>query len=181
MAIEIEKKYRLTNELKEQLLVKLPQVGAIHVGHENEENMLYRNQHLDNSNSVLRVRKVSGRTILTYKERLPTSAAIKQQIEEETEVTDAAALDAILRALGSEPSLVYEKRRDTWRLGPTEVVIDELPFGLFMEIEGTEEEIWTAESSLGCTDAEAEHETYPQLAKKYGKRIGEMVESRFDR
>ena len=180
MAIEIEKKYRITQALKEQLLEKLSLIGATHVGPEVEENTLYRNQNLDSNNSVLRVRKVSGRTILTYKERVPTSAEIKHQREEETEVADAAALDAILKALGSEPSLVYEKRRDTWRVGQAEVVIDELPFGLFMEIEGTEEDIRAAESGLGCTDIESEHDTYPQLAEKYGKRIGEMVESRFD-
>ena len=58
-------------------------------------------------------------------------------------------MTAILDALGFTRLLVYEKRRHTWPLGPTEVVIDELPFGLFMEIEGEEDEITAAEQTLG--------------------------------
>ena len=53
------------------------------------------------------------------------------------------AMESILDALGFMPAMIYEKRRETWRLGATEVVIDELPFGLFMEIEGTERNIET--------------------------------------
>ena len=85
----------------------------------------------------------------------------------------------ILEALGFKPVLVYEKRRHTWSLGETEVVIDELPFGLFMEIEGSEPEIEAAERTLGIEGLPSEHETYPQLTDKHGQRLGEVVEARF--
>jgi adenylate cyclase class 2 len=85
----------------------------------------------------------------------------------------------ILDALGFKPVLVYEKRRQTWSLGPTEVVIDELPFGWFMEIESSEQEINDAEASLGIERLPAEHETYPQLTEQHGKRVGDVIEARF--
>jgi len=75
--------------------------------------------------------------------------------------------------------LVYEKRRRTWSLGRTEVVIDELPFGLFMEIEGEEREIDAAEQTLGIDGLPAEHDTYPQLTEKHGQRVGDVIEARF--
>ena len=59
-----------------------------------------------------------------------------------------AALEFILEALGYYPALVYEKRRETWRLGETEIVVDELPFGLFMEIEGAEKSIKELKTGL---------------------------------
>jgi predicted adenylyl cyclase CyaB len=68
--------------------------------------------------------------------------------EEETDVADPEAMEAILEALGFTPALVYEKRRQTWRLGKTEIVIDVLPFGLFMEIEGRVNEIKALSESL---------------------------------
>jgi len=40
-----------------------------------------------------------------------------------------------------QPALVYEKRRTRWKIGTAEIALDELAFGLFMEIEGSEKEI----------------------------------------
>ena len=90
-----------------------------------------------------------GNATLTYKRRIPGASAIKQQREEETDVADPEAMEAILEALGFTAALVYEKRRQTWRLGKTEIVIDVLPFGLFMEIEGRVNEIKAVERKLG--------------------------------
>ena len=117
MPIEIEKKYRLTRKQRESVLHRLPEIGAKLRGKDLEENTLYGGQSLDISRAVLRLRRVSNYAILTYKERFPTSSSIKHQREDETRVADAEAMDAILDALGFTPALVYEKRRETWRLG----------------------------------------------------------------
>ncbi len=106
-------------------------------------------------NCALRLRRVGARAILTFKQRLPTKSSIKHQREHETEVADAEAAHAILTALGFRPALVYEKRRTRFDLGRAEIVIDELPFGLFMEVEGTEKEIARVEALLGIEDLPA--------------------------
>ncbi len=179
MPIEIEKKYRLTKKQRAELLRGLPAIGAVFQGEEFEENTLYGGDVLDVGRCVLRLRRVGDSAILTYKERFPSSSSIKQQREVETGVSDADALDDILDALGLAPALVYEKRRATWKLGETEIVLDELPFGLFMEIEGTEADIREIERRLSIKGLRAEHATYPQLTQRHGKRRGAVIEARF--
>ena len=179
MGIEIEKKYRLKREEREPLAARLLEAGAVRESEEFEENIIYTGGNLDPQRSVLRIRRIDDRAFLTYKERFPSSSAIKHQREDETQVGDAKAMADILEGLGYKPSLVYEKRRETWRLKGAVVVIDELPFGLFAEIEGEEEAIEEAEKQLAMTNAEAELATYPQLTEQYGERRGATVEARF--
>jgi adenylate cyclase class 2 len=179
MGLEIEKKYRLTKEQRERVLARLRFVGAEFCGEEFEENTLYGGGLINLSNCVLRLRRVGAKAILTYKERFPSESSIKHQREDETGVEDAEALAAILDALGYKPALVYEKRRATWRMDEAEVVLDELPFGLFMEIEGEEQAILAAEKTLELDEVEAEMQTYPQLTQQHGKRNGELIEARF--
>ena len=180
MPVEIEKKYRLTKKQREILLQRLPEIGARSKGEEFEENTLYGGNALDIGRCILRLRRVGSKTILTYKERLPSHSSVKHQREDETKVEDGEAMDAILDSLGFTPALVYEKRRAKWRLGKAEIVIDELPFGLFMEIEGKESEIRDIERKLAVRGLKAEHATYPQLTVKHGKAYGNLIEARFE-
>jgi len=179
MAIEIEKKYRLTLDQRERLLRRLREVGATHEGEAFEENILYAGGNLHTRQCVLRLRRTGDAATLTYKERYPSASPIKHQREDETRVEGAAAMAAILDALGYRPALVYEKRRETWHVAGTEVSVDELPFGLFLEIEGDEASIGAAEELLDLADVEAEMATYPQLAHACGQRRGEIIEARF--
>ena len=179
MGIEVEKKFRLTPEQLRLLAEVLPRCGAIREGREFEENTLYRHPAIDTQTAVLRVRRVGERTILTFKQQIPTSTAAKYRREEETEVADYAALATILGVLGCVPGLVYEKWRETWRLRGAEIVIDELPFGWFMEIEGSEEVITEVEELIAIKGLEVESSTYPQLSWKHGNRLGDIVEARF--
>jgi predicted adenylyl cyclase CyaB len=129
----------------------------------------------------LRLRRVNGRALLTFKQRVPSESAIKHQREEETEVADGDVLAAILRSLEFRPGLVYEKRRTRWRLGKAEIAVDELPFGLFMVIEASEKEIARVENLLEAGSLPAVMETYPTLTAQLGKKRGGVVEARFSR
>jgi adenylate cyclase class 2 len=181
MPIEIEKKYRLTKKQREAVLRRLPKIGAKRKGEEFEVNTLYAGENLDMGRAVLRLRRIGKRGILTYKERFPTRSTIKHQREDETRVDDPEAMELILAALGFRAALVYEKRRETWTLQKTEIVIDELPFGLFMEIEGTEQSIRDLESKLAIKRLRSEPATYPQLTLKHGTDYGGVIESRFSK
>ena len=94
-------------------------------------------------------------------------------------MTDVEAMALILMHLGLSESLIYEKRRQTFHYAGTEIAIDELPFGFFMEIEGVEQDIEKAENELGIADLRAIEDTYPALTQKYGKRKGDVIEARF--
>jgi len=177
--IEVEKKFRLTKRQRDAVVRRLPEIGATFEGEEFEENILYSGGHIEPGVSILRMRRVGNNATLTYKKRIPGASSIKQRLEEETEIAGPEAMAAILEALGFSPAMVYEKRRQTWRLGQTEIVIDVLPFGLFMEIEGRVNQIKAVERKLGLKDLRAEEATYPQLTAKHGKSQNGMIESRF--
>ncbi|HEX8187232.1 MAG TPA: class IV adenylate cyclase [Pyrinomonadaceae bacterium] len=180
MAIEVEKKYRLEPGRVGPLREKLREVGAEGGGSaEFEENVIYTGPGLDPARRVLRLRRKGGRAVFTFKERDLSGSPVKRQREEETEVSDAAAMASILEALGYRPVLVYEKRRETWRVAGAEVVLDELPFGLFAEVEGEEARILEVEKLLGLDRAEAEHEPYPTLTLRHGVKKGDTFEARF--
>ena len=179
MPIEIEKKYRLSKKQREEVLHRLPEIGAKTRGQEFETNTLYSGPNLELGSCVLRLRRIGKRGILTFKQRFPSKSDIKHQREDETRLDDPDAMEAILEALGFEPVLVYEKRRETWTLGKTEIVIDELPFGLFMEIEGSEAEIRDVEKKLAIKRLRSELATYPQLTQKHGVDHNSVIEARF--
>ena len=181
MPVEIEKKYRLTKKQREAIGQRLRRLGASPGEVEFEENTLYRGGRLDLGGCALRLRRVNGRALLTFKQRFPSKSPIKHQPEEETEVTDADALAAILRSLEFRPSLVYEKRRVSWNIGKAEIALDELPFGLFMEIEGAEKEIARVEKLLEAEALPAVMETYPGLTAQLGIKRGGVIEARFAR
>lgn len=179
MSIEIEKKYRLGPADRGTVIAALNEEGAEFVGREFEENTIYSSDNLRSGRGVVRIRKTDGRSLLTFKRRVENEFDVKRQIEHETEISDAAATEAIIAELGLKPVIVYEKFRDTWRFRSVEIVIDELPFGNYMEIEGSITEIKEAEIMLGLESLETEHETYPRLTVQLGQKVGEVTEARF--
>ena len=179
MAIEIEKKYRVTEEQRDSIVARLHELGATQEGTEFETNTLYRNPNRELDNAVLRLRRSDKRATLTFKKRFASESSIKRQLEEETEVSDAEATEKILGHLGFVPSLIYEKRRQTWKYAEAEIDMDELPFGWFMEIEGPENSIDRIERDLSSDALQAEESTYPGLTRRYGKVNGDVIEARF--
>lgn len=179
MSIEIEKKFRLTTKQREEVLLRLSALGAKPKGEAFEVNTLYTGDALDVTRAVLRLRRIGKRGILTYKQSLPARIDLKVRREDETPIGDPDAMELILEALGLAPSLVYEKRRQTWRIAKTEIVIDELPFGLFMEIEGSEKDIHDLENKLAIRRLRVEVLSYPRLVLKHGAERNGVIESRF--
>ncbi len=181
MAIETEKKYRLGSKRLEEITQKLAELGAKFEKEVFEVNYQHRGGEMDERGATLRLRKIGDFTMLTYKEKMKGGDGSKWKIEHETMVSDVEETEAIIERLGYYLTAVYEKRRKYFRLGDVEVVLDELPFGLYMEIEGTEDEIVKAAKKLGLKDIEYEPRGYPRLTIKYGKMVGNVAEAKFER
>ena len=98
MAIEIEKKYRVTAAQVEALRARLALVGAEAHGTEFEVNTLYAGHGLDPRVCVLRLRRVGARALLTYKEREASAAPIKHQREDEPEVGKSGVAQELAEA-----------------------------------------------------------------------------------
>jgi adenylate cyclase class 2 len=107
---------------------------------------------------------------LTYKgPRAARQPKVREELE--TAVADAAELVGILQRLGFREVVYYEKRRETWRLGPCEIALDELPrLGSWIEIEGPDAAaIEYARTDLGLADTPVSAETYVELAATHGE------------
>ncbi|GJM41030.1 MAG: hypothetical protein DHS20C20_13120 [Ardenticatenaceae bacterium] len=120
-----------------------PRIFERNVVFDTPDSSLYKNL------SLLRLRQDTAVT-LTYKsspENLPQSEA-KVREELEVQVSDFDTLAEILRRLDFAPVQVYEKYRETFTWQNVEIVLDELPYGNFIELEGDEAGIRTAVSHL---------------------------------
>src|SRR5437588_73279 len=108
MPIEIEKKYRLTPPQRRAIEKRMRALGYKPKAVEFEENTIYRGGKLRFGKRALRLRRVNGDAMLTFKERIPTKSLIKHQREQEVRVLDPDGVHVILDALGFTPALIYE-------------------------------------------------------------------------
>jgi adenylate cyclase class 2 len=148
--LEIELKFYISNlgTLRDRLL----DLGAVCTGprsfehnarYETEDGRLLRN------NCLLRLRKGRG-TTLTFKSPPPQNdGRFKIYRELEVSVNDFDTMDAILNALGFFRRQIYEKWRETWQFNGATLCMDTMPFGSFMEIEGSPEAITQIVKVLG--------------------------------
>ena len=116
-----------------------------------EENLLFdtSDAQFRRQGRLLRLRR-DRRNRITYKEP-PThhDADFKIMQEYEIEVNDFDQAHTILTKLGFVLSLRFEKYRETFTYQEAEIVLDEVPFGTFMEIEGPQEAIRAIAAALG--------------------------------
>jgi adenylate cyclase class 2 len=168
--VETEVKIAISD--RAAILARLDEAGAaLAAGRTYEHNVRYEDdgETLTPAGIVLRLRQ-DARARLTYKAPLPdeTSArdGIKSRFEAEVTVDDFDTMDVILQRLGYHPFVVYEKYRTTYRLGEVEIVLDEMPFGDFLEIEGPAHAIEAALAALGLADAPRFAESYMELFER---------------
>jgi adenylate cyclase class 2 len=136
MAREIEIKFRVDS--LRALRPKLRAAGfRLKTKRTHEMNTLYDlpGGVLRARKELLRLRNYGGSWKLTHKSGGKVTRH-SSRVERETSVDDGKTMDAILRALGYEPSFRYEKFREEWTDGKGQVVVDETPIGNFCEIEG---------------------------------------------
>ena len=77
----------------------------------------------------------------------------------------------MLKGLGYEVILVYEKYREVFKVEDTEIMLDEIPFGCFVEIEGPDEAaLRQAADRLGLAWAAGIDISYLQLFEQLKNR-----------
>jgi len=148
--LEIELKFYISNFAA--LRRRLQDLGAAcicqrtfehNARYETEDGRLLKNK------CLLRLRKDRG-TTLTFKSPPPMAdARFKIHRELEVCVNDFDTMNAIVIALGFVRRRVYEKWRETWQLNDATLCVDILPFGSFLEVEGSPEPILQIVKALG--------------------------------
>jgi adenylate cyclase class 2 len=119
---------------------------------------------------VLRLRRDTS-TKFTYKSASTNEQGVLSREEIEFEVEDFDKAKRFLEALGYQKLVYYEKYRTTYALQPSEgfvqIMLDELPYGPFVEIEGE--------------TVDAIHATADQLGLHWDAAIGTSYNTLFDR
>lgn len=152
-----------------RLKTRLDELGAQLV----QERVLEMNLRLDLPDSslrtegrVLRLRQDTA-TRLTYKGASQKDDGILSREEIEFVVEDFDKAKRLLEALGYQKLVYYEKYRTIYELKETHVMLDELPYGSFVEIEGE-----NAESIRSAAD---------QLHLTWGTAVGTSYLALFER
>ncbi|OGO62767.1 MAG: hypothetical protein A2030_06060 [Chloroflexi bacterium RBG_19FT_COMBO_50_10] len=136
---ELEVKFYLSR--RKVMEVKLDQLGQVIAPRVHEVNLRFDTPDLSltASGRLLRLRQDSKARI-TYKGQGSVEGGARLRKELEFTVSDFDTAKALFEALGYHVYTMYEKYRTTYQVGNVEVVLDEMPTGDFLEIEGPDGE-----------------------------------------
>jgi adenylate cyclase, class 2 len=148
-SLEIEIKFYIPDI--DSIRARIRSLGAELKGSGFETNTRFDDEalHLTQGKKLLRLRQDS-RCRLTVKAP-PDDADAEFKIfrELEVDISDSQTMIAILEQLGFYPRQVYEKQRETYLFNHTELCLDTLPYGHFLEIEGGKDNIRKAAEAIG--------------------------------
>jgi len=142
MAHEIETKVRVLRF--DGLRRRLIGLGATPEPRMVETNLMYDRLcgDLKQKGCRLRLRMLreaeggDGPVVMTFKGPKRIMGALKARREIEVTVSCAEQMQTMLTAMGYRCTFRYEKRRESWRLGPVRVELDHVPLlGRFVEVE----------------------------------------------
>ena len=126
---------------------------------------------LKNAHCGLRIRRQKAHGMdqyfLTYKGP-KEEGPYKIRPESEIEISDADGLGIILKCLGYNEVLVFEKKRDIWILDNCEICLDEVAMlGRFIEVEGPDPDIVRSVlEKLGLAEYEHINNGYASMVRK---------------
>jgi adenylate cyclase class 2 len=169
---ELEVKFFISR--RNELEMKLEKMGQVIAPRVYEVNLRFDtpDRSLTAAGKVLRLRQ-DTKSRVTFKGvgRLEGGAHLRQELE--FTVSDFDTARALFEALGYQVYTIYEKYRTTYQLGNVEVVVDELPTGEFLEIEGLDSEsIHRAAQQLGLNWDAGIMESYTVLFERLKVRLG---------
>ena len=138
---------------------------------------------LRQSGRVLRLRQ-DNKIRMTYKSASEKSDGILSRTEIEFAVEDFDKAKQFLEALGYKTLVMYEKFRTTYELNGTRIMLDELPYGNFIEIEGnSNQEIRSTADKLGLKWVTIEisyHALFERLCKARNLTIKDLSFENFN-
>ncbi len=117
---------------------------------------------LSRSGRVLRLRQDSA-VHLTYKDAGQVQVGALARREIEIQVEDWESAQALMLALGFDVVFAYEKYRTTYAVEGAQIMLDELPLGEFVEIEGELSSIQSVAEGLGLRWSTAIPHSYHDL------------------
>ena len=146
--LEIEVKFLIFN--LPALLENIKRLGAFELRPRMlEVNLRFdtSDRRLSNRAQVLRLRQ-DDQAILTFKSSGEIVDGVISRTELEVVVSNFQSTRAILEALGFQVYMTYEKYRQNFQLNGLVASVDEMPYGNFIELEGSSPEHVRATAAL---------------------------------
>jgi adenylate cyclase class 2 len=173
VGLEIEAKMRLTDADAVR--------DALHAHHAEARGSIFETNtffdddqgQLKSGDRGLRIRieqRDGTEPVVTITHKGPrTQSQLKSRHESEVQVDDAHRAAELLNAMGYQPVLTFEKRRERWLLDECRIELDTLPkVGQFIEIEGpSDEAVMHVREKLGLYDAPLVRTSYAAMLSAY--------------
>lgn len=166
---EKQVKYKINNF--DYISKRLIEIEAIFIGGFMEKTIRYDNDDLKYSNNGIFIRTKSGmKNVLTLKE-IPTDSSNTsfERITTEIEVDNINKIGYILEKIGLTKKFIMEKYRLFFKYDNVDILIDELPFGIYLEIKGEDNEINRVTKMLNIDEADLIKMTYWDIYDKIKK------------
>ena len=170
----------LNNEIKikienpDEIISKLRDKCAVLIGGVKEVTTRYdfEEETLEKSGKFVRTR-TGFKNIISIKEKLKDeNDTIFTRNDIEVEVSNIKNMQYILKELGLKKTYIMEKYRLKWQYDNIVINIDELFFGCYMEIHGSQEEIWKVFDELELNKEDVVIGTYWDIYENYKKEKG---------
>jgi adenylate cyclase, class 2 len=168
MKPEIEATYLEQNHEKIRDMLKSKGATCLHEKYLMKRTIFdYPDLRLDNQAAWIRVRQEATKTTMGFKQR--QDETIEGMREIEFTIDDYTKACDFLEAIGLAPKAVQESRREIWRLGDCEIMLDEWPWiPTYIEIEGpTKEAVQKVTSELGLDYNTAIFDSTDAIYQKY--------------
>lgn len=136
--------------------------GAVHMGDTMETTYRYDTPDLslEKQGVFLRLRSGFSNTLTVKKKMKDSNTNYRVRDDVTLEIDNINKAREIVKTLGYTHERIMEKYRVEWRYKRTKITIDELPFGIYSEIVGEQEQIKTVCKDLGLDFNLAITETY---------------------
>ena len=133
-----------------------------------------KNWYFDTPKTNLRKKGVTFRLRTAKDHRLTlkansTHTTFKSVDEYEISVSNAEETKKLLAYLGFYEWLAYSKTRECWKIRGADITLDTLPFGKFVEIEASPNQIRSYAGKLGLSFAKSTTKSYIQLLEEHSK------------
>ena len=170
--IEIEHKYVLVNKkdvisrlLRMGFVLQKPRTYELSEMFDNKDSLMQK------TDGRIRVRKSGEEVEFCYKKPI-LRKGIKKEIEYEILVNSYTELVKIIKKMGFSKTTSYERYRTLYKKQKVKATIDEYPFSLFLEIEGSEKIVAKIAKKLGFEYKKNLTDSCDTLFTKWRKKHG---------
>jgi adenylate cyclase class 2 len=172
--VETEVKLAATDSDSARAAIEAAGAELVQPRHLEDNLILDEDGRFGSRGCYLRLRRTPAGGWLTWKGPKRVEGGMKVREEVETRVPDPDGLQALLESMGLVRVFRYQKYRTEFRLGGLAVTLDETPAGVYLELEGSAEEIRERVAAFGYGPDDFVSASYVELYQAQGGR-GDMV------